>query len=219
MNTMRDALTFLEAIYGPFDASSGYSKSEVDAAEARCEARLPAALRELYLRTGRVEALHRSHNRLSPPIELGFAGDHLAFYEENQAVVVWAIAREHLGEPNPPVDQGQRTEPDTWTYYPEAASVSQFACAQGAWQAVKGGLPFVGGLDVTDGPLSVEEKLGAPTFASETIRAWLVDGGVATEAEGGHVGLATRTEDAFVAASARLGLEVDDWDYATVVDG
>lgn len=220
--TIDDALRFLEAVFGPLGAEAAVPAVEMEAAEARLGFALPRALRTLYLRTGRAKSLHAAHNMLVPPEAIDLAGDHLVFYEENQAVVVWAIARARLSEADPPVDQGQCSD-DGWTFYPEFGSVSEFACSQGAWQAVQGGLPFVGVLQQPAEARRIDAAgmtaaFGAPSLVTEGMQAWLVDGGVAVDAGDGYLGLATRNAADFESASARLGLELDDWDYATLRD-
>ncbi len=220
--TIDDSIRFLEAIFGPFGADGGVPVDEIEAAESRLGFALPRALRTLHGRTGRVKSLHAAHNRLVAIDEVDFASDHLVFYEENQDVVVWAIARSRLSEEDPPVDQGQLAD-DEWTFYSEFASVSEFACAQGAWQAVQGGLPFVG---VVQQPAdarrldaaAMTKAFGAPSLLAEGMSAWLVEGGVAIDAGDGYVGLATRDAAAFESASALLGLELGAWDYATARD-
>lgn len=231
---MDAAFRFLEVIYGPFGADDSVSASEVLAAEARLGVKLPAALVALYRRTGRATSLHESHNRLVTLEQVDFAGDHLVFYEENQDVVVWGIERSRLADDDPPVDQGQPTAaPNVGTFYPEFASVSEFARAQGAWQAVQGGLPYVGALTspamrarsseaqalaANAAPArAFRDSLGEPALETAGMLAWLVDGGVFVDARG-YLGLATREASQFEAACVGLGIEVEDWDYATLTD-
>jgi hypothetical protein len=64
---------------------------------------------------------------------------------------------------------------------------------------------------------SMARALGPESLSAESMRAWVVDGGVAVEA-GGYVGLATRDARQFVAASASLGIEMGAWHYATICD-
>jgi hypothetical protein len=220
------ALSFLEAVFGAHRPEDRMSDPILNAAELRLGLRLPLAVRALYSVTGSSKAIHRSHNELVAPERIYVGGDHLVFYEENQAGVVWGIPLSRLGAEDPPVDQGQ---PDlgssTWTFYPEFRSVSEFACAQGAWQAVQGGLPYVG---VRQRPraedaggatrLALEAKLGPAKLVIDGMSAWLVERGVAVELPGGYLGLATRDGEQFKAASARIGVQMEDWDYATLRD-
>jgi hypothetical protein len=225
-----EALTFLEAIYGPFEAVHRIAPTALDAVEARIGASLPRALRTLYAKTGAARALHHAHNELVPPERIDFGGDHLVFYEENQAVVVWGIARSRLSEEDPPVEQGQvDRDTEAWSYFPEFESVSEFACAQGSWQAVQGGLPYVGvmekfpgahasGLRALNGAPVLGAVLGQPRLRTSGMWAWLVDGGVAIELPDAYVGLATRTAEQFSAACRTLDIALEQWDYATLRD-
>jgi hypothetical protein len=220
-----DSIRFLETIYGEFTPNSGLPLRAIKVAEKRIGARLPTALTTLYRRTGAAAALHQSHNTLVDLDHLGFADDHLIFYEENQGVVAWGVARANCLLDDPPVVQGQVGEDGVgWTFHPEFRSLSEFACAQGAWNAVQGGLPFVGVWQQSGGGRRVDstaltDAFGAAALATDGMRVWLVDGGVAVDAGDGYLGLATRDADQFKAASARVGIALESWDYATVRDG
>ena len=222
---VHSAIAFLEAIYGAFTARDRVGPRSVEAAEERLGARLPAALRTLYLETGASRRVHQAHNRLVPLAKLEFHGDHLVFYEENQAVVVWGIARAALGRADPPVEHGQfHDQAGAWKFHPESRSVSEFACAQGAWQAVQGGLPFVGVVaefrrraSRRGGPV-LAKRLGQPSYLRRDMAAWIVAGGVVVEFLAGFVGLGTRGAQSFVDAATRLGIDLDAWDYATLRD-
>jgi hypothetical protein len=223
--TIDRAIQFIEAIFGPLGSEAGVSVEDIVAAERALGVSLPHALRELYARTGSLKALHAVHNTIVPIERVGLAADHLVFYEENQGVVAWGIPRSRLSEADPPVDQGQppNAARDAWTFCPEFTSVSEFVCAQAAWQAVQGGLPFVGVLQQAGEPARVDARsmataLGPESLRAESMRAWVVDGGVAVEAGDGYVGLATRDARQFLAASASLGIEMGAWDYATLRD-
>lgn len=215
---MDAAITFLEHVFGPFGPGDHIERSAVREAEERLGVGFPRALADYYCRTGASRPLHFAHNQLVPLARVDFADDHLVFYEENQSVVVWGIHRARLAEIDPPVEQGQEHD-GAWRFYPELESVSQFACAQGAWQAVQGGLPFVGVLDAPSVPdLIARAELGSPAVAAPDLRAWSVEQGVVTCAGAEHLGLATRDAEAFRRASQRLGLDIEAWDYATLRD-
>lgn len=226
--TFTDALQFLTTVYGAAftpatDETRSATMAAIAAAEARLGITLPATLRSLYVETGHVEALHQRHNRLVPLAQIDVAGEYLVFYEENQGVVVWGVAAAALATgvsvDDLPVAQGYEDAamPSGWAFHAEFASVAEFMCAQGAWQAVQGGLPFVGVMTKTPDERGWESD-AAPDFVSDGLRAWLVADGVAIEAGDTYVGLATHHADTFAAASARGGIDVDCWDYATVTD-
>lgn len=208
--TVEAALRFIAAIYGPIPKSSA-ADAYADAARSRLGLELPASLLEYYAATAASDALHRSHNRLVKPEAIDTAAEHLVIYEENQGVVVWGIPLERIGDDNPPVEQGQR-EDDAWVFYPEFDSLGQFAAAQAAWQAVQGAVRYCG---VREGYIGVvSEVLGDPELVTDSMMAWLVDGGVCIDAGGGYLGLATRDAAAFERTSQRLNMAIADWDWA-----
>lgn len=221
---MSESLAFLASVFGPFGAAHAIEEAALLATEGRLKVALPAALRTLYRVTGAALHLHHAHNQLTEVDRVDFAGDHLVFYEENQAVVVWGIARGKLQEEDPPVDQGQfDAERNAWTFYPEFRSVSQFAAAQGAWQAVQGGLRYVGVKEfdeeaAANARVSLSRQMGTPSLETATMRAGLVDGGVAVDAVGALIGLATREPPQFSSACERMGIPIEAWDYATLRD-
>lgn len=208
--TIDDAIRFIEAVYGPLP-SSRLVDDYVREARARLAMTLPADLVRYYELTAGAHDLHHAHNQLVSPQQLDFASDRLVIYEENQGVVAWGIHRDHLREPNPPVEQGQPLG-DTWDFYPEFDSLAAFACAQASWQAVQGALPFSGVLEDFGGKL----PSGEPALRTRGMKAWLVRDGVCVEAGDCYLGLATRSAEAFIEASKGLDLAIDDWDWATL---
>jgi hypothetical protein len=102
------------------------------------------SLRDYYAVVGR-HKLNQHHNRLLSPADLFLGTDHLVFMEENQAVVYWGLPCDELGEKNPPVFQSQSPEKGPW--YKEGARCSEFLIAMLYWQAVGGGLPYIGYLE------------------------------------------------------------------------
>ncbi len=218
---MRAAIVWLEAIYGSFEEGSRVPRHAIEAAEARNAVVFPAALSLYYRVTGASKALHTMHNCIVPVDRVAFAGEYLVFYEENQGVCVWGVHQARLAEEDPPVDQGHFNE-GSWTFYPDLPSISDFARAEGAWQAVQGALPWVGVLDEQEerrsrGSSRLEARLGPPSLHTPGLDAWLVEGGVALDAEG-YLGLATWDAAKFIAATELIGVAVEDWDYATVTD-
>jgi hypothetical protein len=196
-------LRFLEKLYGRL---RGVGAGQLDAAERRLGLKLPRALRTYYLKTGATRALHQRHNRLLSPRQLRVADDHLVFYEENQNVVEWGIRVRDLKRADPPVRQGQQHD-DHWHWYPEFKSVSEFALAQGAWQAVMGGMRYVANRAGTKRP---PKSLGAPVFENAGMKAWLIPGGVAVLAGGDFFAAGVRKRSELF----RLGGDID-WDYVS----
>lgn len=219
LSVLAESLRFVEAIFGPLGSDAGVPAEEVKAAEKRLQLSLPEALRELYRRTGKLASLHAAHNTLVAIDEVDFADDRLIFYEENQGVVAWGIERSRLADADPPVEQGQppREVGGRWEFSPEFASISEFVHAQAAWQAVNGGLPFVGVKLHQSLSAAVLPALGTPALALVGMRAWLLDRGVVVEA-GDSVHAATRDAESFEVTSAQLEIAIDEWDYATLTD-
>src|SRR5574338_919147 len=102
---MKTALAALENVFGACSAEHRIASAELDAAERRLGIVLPESLRTMYERTGR-HPFHASQNYVVEPPKLGFHGDHLVIYEENQGVCLWGIARSVLSSADPPVDMG-----------------------------------------------------------------------------------------------------------------
>lgn len=123
-------------------------EEDVRAAEARLGLRLPRLLRELYLRTGRRDDIHRCHNRLLRPEEIKTDDNALVFYEENQAVVLWAIERGAFGLGDPPVVGADNKTVRDWEGDQER--LSTFLLIMLLLQASLGGMRYggVGGCDV-----------------------------------------------------------------------
>jgi len=208
------ATEWLSSIYGSL---KGVTAPSIARVEKKLGRPLPSALRTLYLKTGASRALHQAHNRLISPAQLKVVGSHLVFYEENQEVVMWGIHVDHLGEVDPKVEQGQPHDDGHIEWHSEFKSVSEFMCAQGAWQAVQGGLPWVGSL--ADGSEQLDallRSLGAQSLDTEGLRAWSVPGGIFVHAGKAYLGLATHTRSDFERASAQLG--INGWDFATAAD-
>jgi hypothetical protein len=227
------AIEVLEEVYGPFGAHDGVSQSELDALGQRLRVPVPPALQVLYRRTGRSEPLHRSHNALVEPGDVSIEGGHLVFYTENQNVCAWGIALAALGLDDPPIDVSCLGQSGELQWMEEFPSVTEFLCVQGAWQAIQGGLPFVGVRTATE-VAGVEPKAGTEEvgsrirsaanragrryIASRATEAWIVKGCVFAMASDAYFGLAGREAEQFVRASEELGIADDDWDYATLRD-
>ena len=132
----------LSRILHPLGHSDGCSEEELDAAEERLGYKLPGLLREFYLRTGRREDINAAHDRLICPEYLHTRDGRLIFYEENQAVVWWAISMADRVAHDPPVDVSPKHEIGEWEQ--QYTHLSQFLGDMLLWQAVNGGMQYVG---------------------------------------------------------------------------
>ncbi|MEU0270266.1 SMI1/KNR4 family protein [Streptomyces sp. NPDC006307] len=85
----------------PLRPGDGCTPAEVEAAERRLGLRLPAALREAYLRFGRRGDLTGNHDTLLAPEELYVADGALVYRVENQGCAFWGVALEELDRDEP----------------------------------------------------------------------------------------------------------------------
>ncbi len=119
----------------------GFSEEQLLEAEKRLAVKFPLVFREYYLQLGATKSVNQSYNSLATPQQLYFAGDYLCFCEENQGVVMWAIRKEDLNNPNPPVwgNYGSETDPD-WVL--ETQTLSDFWLYIAIYNGVMGGLRY-----------------------------------------------------------------------------
>jgi len=129
----------------------GFSEAQLLKAEKRLHITLPEEFRAYYLQLGATKSVNQSYNSLATPQQLYFTGDYLCFCEENQGVVMWAIRKEDLTNPNPPVwgNYGSETDPN---WIQETQNLSDFWLYLAIYNGVMGGLPYnanaMGGLDM-----------------------------------------------------------------------
>ena len=119
----------------------GFSEAQLLKAEKRLHITLPEEFRAYYLQLGATKSVNQSYNSLATPQQLYFAGDYLCFCEENQGVVVWAIRKEDLNNPNPPVwgNYGSETDPN---WIQETQTLSDFWLYIAIYNGTMGGLPY-----------------------------------------------------------------------------
>ena len=129
----------------------GFSEEQLLEAEKRLAVKFPQVFREYYLQLGATESVNQSFNSLATPEQLYFDGDFLCFCEENQGVVMWAIRKEDLANPNPPIwgNYGSETDPD-WVL--ENPKLSDFWLYMAIYNGTLGGLSYnanaMGGWDM-----------------------------------------------------------------------
>ncbi len=124
-------LSFLEEWNRSLTLTDGIPLHRVETAERRLGFRLPVALREWYLLSGK-----RSSNEVSKtnflllPEELTVSEGVLDFYVENQFVVVWGILEDDLASDDPSVlvggDWEDEYSPPRSGWIKENNSVSEF---------------------------------------------------------------------------------------------
>ncbi|PSL49914.1 SMI1/KNR4 family protein SUKH-1 [Chitinophaga niastensis] len=131
------------------DANLGYSEAEIAALENRLQIRLPAALRHYYLSLGKNKAVNDTFNRLTSLAEVGFSEDeHLVFYEENQAVVLWGIAKEDLSADNPAVYGTYDSQRSEW--FVDSYTTEHFLLSMAWWNGALGGLTYTAFTDLEE---------------------------------------------------------------------
>ncbi|MEV4882047.1 SMI1/KNR4 family protein [Chitinophaga ginsengisegetis] len=143
-------LQIIHKLYNlPEDANHGYTAAEIAALEARLQLQLPAALRQYYLAIGKNKMVNDSFNRLTSLGEIGFSeDDHLIFYEENQAVVLWGIAKADLTLPDPPVYGTYDSARVEW--FTDADTTEHFLLSMAWWNGALGGLPYTAFTDLEE---------------------------------------------------------------------
>ncbi len=142
---------------------------DIEAAERRLGATLPAALSAYYAEVGGFTQLNEAHNRLLGPAELEFQGDMLRFLDENQVVCIWGVRRGDLGEPDPTVYQGL---PDEAEWNSEELPLSEFLALMIYLQAVWGGLPYGGDHMDAEEVLKVIEPSWEKVVDDKDLRIW-----------------------------------------------
>ena len=129
----------------------GFSEAQLLKAEKRLHITFPEEFRAYYLQLGATESVNQSFNSLATPEQLYFDEDFLCFCEENQGVVMWAIRKEDLANPNPPIwgNYGSETDPD-WIL--ENPKLSDFWLYMAIYNGTLGGLSYnanaMGGWDM-----------------------------------------------------------------------
>ena len=129
-------------------AGCGVPEESLERAEERLGLRLPLALREYYLALGALAELNQAHNRLLGPGKWFVDAGKLVFLVENQAVVYWGVEATDQPQADPPVFQGVNRQPEPIEWHPEHERCSEFLLVMLHWQAVTGGLEFLGTADV-----------------------------------------------------------------------
>jgi hypothetical protein len=134
----------VEYLLGSLPSGCGTSEVSINAAEKHFGVRLPAALRDYYLSVGNLRPLNEAHNQLLAPKDWFLDEEKLVFMVENQAVVYWGVAAVASPGDDPPVFQGINRLPEPIEWHPEHERCSEWLLLMLHWQAVCGGLPWLG---------------------------------------------------------------------------
>ncbi len=127
-----------------FVEENGFSADELLQTETALGKPLPTVLKDFYAKYGRYP-LNQAHNRLVAPNKLtvddnGF----VVFYEENQGVILWALALADFAEENPIIYESYDNG-NTWVSHADKERLSSFLVDVTLFQAIMGGYPFCAG--------------------------------------------------------------------------
>jgi hypothetical protein len=147
----------LKGIYGEPKPEWSVPSSDLAAAEAELNARLPTALSDLYLLCGNFRRLHKAIDRMREPLAresttwrsgepLERAGSRVVFYEEGEACGYYAFDAEDPNQDDPKVFVAEDVDGEWFEW---GGTLTEFLTMQLHWQLGNGGAP-VGGLAEID---------------------------------------------------------------------
>lgn len=203
------------SLLGSIPAAAGMDERSLVRAERHFAVTLTESLRGYYLTLGNLRALNDAHNRLLAPKDWFLDGGKLVFMVENQAVLYWGVEATQSPDEDAAVFQGINRLPEAIDWNPECDRCSEFLLVMLHWQAVMGGLEWLG----------MADEVG-PAVADYLAAAWRRVGGysgmVAYRREGqaacllsddnGPLYVGGRTESQFEAIASDLravGVELD----------
>ena len=113
--------------------SNGFSDDEINSIKS-IFGDLPKVFVDYYSELGKIKRLNHTQDSLITPDKFKYNknDDYLIFYTENQRVCVWAIHKNDLTKPNPPVYMSE----DEKEWRLEADTLSEFFTAMAYLQAV-----------------------------------------------------------------------------------
>ena len=132
----------------PLTSGSAVSPAVISAAEKRLGIRVPRPLRDYYAIAGNEKRFNRSHNRFLAPKHWFVDKGRVAFLDENQSVCFWGVKIAEDITDNPPIFQG--TVEDRISWFREHSKCSLFIAVMLHYQAVSGGLPYLGSSELTE---------------------------------------------------------------------
>jgi hypothetical protein len=226
--TIEETISGLATVFGDFTSSDEIATSDVAEAEKRLNRELPDALKKIYIRTGR-HPLHRAHNILVSPSNLEIINEsYLVFYKENQGVSSWAVnVSDSSVIPSDPSVFTSTKDCGVSSFVQEFETISAYLSFQAAWQAVNGALPNVGTIevcldDVEQRPMKitsdVASRIGNRLASTRFAEVWYGKGLILIFSLDGFIGLATMDENTFLKAAAEIGIEEEQWDFASPRD-
>lgn len=203
-----------------FDTENGCSTESVQQAERHLGTSLPLVLKHFYIHYGN-HPLHQAHNRLILPQDLQNEKGFVVFYEENQGVVLWAIAAADCKDENPVVYESYDNG-ETWILHEDKERLADFLMDVSLFQAIMGGFPFTAGhfgLDKT-----IEEKImnQFPPYAADVVKRGMRYYGnphqllaIMEGKEANDLWIAARKKTPFLQLMRQLKI---GWDYNSLED-
>ncbi len=220
MDTFKQVyLPHINLVYPPLTPADGAGVADVLAAEQRLNTPLPDALRAFYFLVGQRADITNGYNHVLPLEKVYVADNVLVFLAEHQWVTLWGIRVQDCSIGDPIIYTTENTTTRDWQ--PIGDTVSVFLTATLYWQAVLGGLPYVGigGLPLHQPQPLLTDFVQIPSGVAE--KASLIyasDGKVVCSTVGAdayEIWAGGRTRDDFVTLDRLLNVA---WDYCTLDD-
>jgi len=123
----------------PLKTNDGVPAEQIAKREQHLGVKLPVALRDYYLVAGKHRRLNQIYERLYATREWDSESGKLVFMEENQTVVVWAVAVAEKASTDAPVFQSPLVDGEIGKWYLEQTSCAIFLKVMLHWQAAYGG--------------------------------------------------------------------------------
>lgn len=196
----------IEVFCSPLTSGDGTPAEEIRKGETQLGFSLPEAVRAYYRTLGR-HRLNQAHNRLFSPEEWFVHEGRLVFMEENQAVLYWGVATDEGGA-DPVVYQGANLRDEAIEWHSENACCADFMLVMMHWQAVCGGLEFMGMAHITPADLEqVRAQWSSIGALGGGLRAFTQHGDVACvigQESDLEIFAASRTENGYERLDRRL---------------
>jgi hypothetical protein len=209
---------FAARLLRPLKAEDGIPEPEIVTIEQSLGFQLPQILRQFYRLAGNWTDLNQGYESVNLP---GLEDNHLVFAGENQGVCFWSLAVDDIALPDPPVFVNLIEE--DWEL--ECDRLSDFLITMFFWQAVNGGMPYIGiakehteellvpqGWQQISLPISGGNGWGGDVLMAEGQLLYMSG---STSNKNLDIQAGARTKELFHALEKTFGLS---WDYNTLDD-
>ena len=195
--------------------SHGYTGVVLDQAQKRMGATIPVSLRRWYATAGR-HVSQASGTVLLAPQAWGLVNGKIVFSVDQDSGVSWMVAP---GDKSPVFAHYHGLEEAPVAEFDDVGDFLPFMCA---WQALEGGLPFVGvslpGTSELSVPMdvsSVVESIDCTVVRLPAGDVVAQRGSVLLAGADGYRGLAAADEEIFARVSRSFSLDRSAWSYST----